>query len=315
MPSISIESQPELRLFADPSHQSASVSDLVLQQLPFLPELSSNFELATGWQLEFAESRTSFLQRQEFGLSGPVQGRLAITDMSSNLEAGKSVRHRGVCEQLASTLDQIIGFVQSQRTAVSDINRRLSPVVSMPFDWWELVGNAGFRDGSMTSWLVTPSEHALMFWAAIDFDSPVDSAICSTAILSTFESLGLIGVDVEEIAPAIIAAISHRFLGCRLDSFLSIDFDPITGDYAVDGFQSDQGLTLVDIHANRAIRLKETDLSGTLYPGQALGVGIDESQTADINEIIGNSEISEFEFRRIVERKFENRPAMFLYRC
>ena len=78
------------------------------EQLPFLSQLSEQFELTTGWQLSFDESKASNVVRTKSDPDSSIRGDLRISDMSAKLGAGRKAQNRAHCDDLVSTLDSMM---------------------------------------------------------------------------------------------------------------------------------------------------------------------------------------------------------------
>ena len=74
------------------------------------------FELLTGWQAEFEESRESLKRRQNVAMENePPQGDFRIVDMSSAWPAKTPTAHRGRCDQLIQLFGQLMTELQDTR--------------------------------------------------------------------------------------------------------------------------------------------------------------------------------------------------------
>ncbi len=290
-------------------------SNVVARQLPFLPDLSQNFESVTGWKLSFFESNRDFTERIAADVDMPVIGRLQISDMSESLEIGKSARHRGLCDRLAGILDQMVRRIQTDAGHIQNIDRRLNGVVDVPFEWWGLAGKTGFHNGRFSAWSISIDEKIRTVAGQLEADGAVDSAICSATVLAAFETACRTSVELHEIAPLLSSVIQKAAnSNGRFNWFATTELDPITGDFATHGFNSAKGSALIDIGASTVLETPDGEYANTLYSGQILAIGVTRQQRQELNEILTNTEMTIHEFSRIVEQKFNHSASLFLYR-
>ena len=290
-------------------------SSLVNRQLPFLPELLQCFESVSGWKLSFYETSNNGSDQNAIDDEIPVCGRLQISDMSESVEAGKPARHRGSCDSLAGILDQMVRRIQSDRKQIQNTDRRLNRAVAIPFEWWGLTGNTGFRNGRFSTWTVSANEKIRMFAGQLEADGTVNSAICSATVLAAFETACQASVELHEVAsllPSVLQKTANAY--GKFLWFAATELDTITGDYTVSGFNATKGSTLIDIGASAVMKSPDNEHTDTLYSGQILGLGVNHQQRLELNEILSNTEMTIHEFDRIVHRRFADWPALFLYR-
>lgn len=290
-------------------------SSLIDHQLPFLVKLSQNFESVTGWKLSFFETNSNCSDQNIVDDDVAVCGRLQISDMSESLEFGKSARHRGLCDSLAGILDQMVCRIQTDRKQIQETDLRLNSVIAIPFDWWELAGKTGFRNGRFSAWTISASEKIRTFAGQLEADNPVDSAICSATVLAAFETACQASVELHEIA-ALLPSVLQKTANAhsRFLWFAATELDPIAGDYTVSGLNATMGSTLIDIGASTMLESPDNEQTDVLYPGQVLGIGVNRQQRLELNEILSHTEMTVHEFNRVVERKFAAWPSLFLYR-
>lgn len=78
--------------------------------------LTTAFKSATGWVLDFEESRSSFRRRKAERLpEAAAHGRLHITDLSAELPPGKPAASREHCDQLATAISALYHQLQQHR--------------------------------------------------------------------------------------------------------------------------------------------------------------------------------------------------------
>jgi hypothetical protein len=78
--------------------------------------LTTAFEAATGWVLDFEESRSSYRRRKSERLpESAANGRLEITDLSAQLPPGKPAASREHCDSLAAAINSLYNQVQQYR--------------------------------------------------------------------------------------------------------------------------------------------------------------------------------------------------------
>ncbi|MEM9413394.1 MAG: hypothetical protein AAGA30_19960, partial [Planctomycetota bacterium] len=260
-----------LRLFDDGKSQ-ASEEEAIFQQLPFLDSLTEQFETVTGWKIAFNETSASFRNRESFGEDETVFGDLQISDLSAKLEAGKSARHRGYCEQLVEILDSMIHIIQADRERFVRVGTQLTPTVDLPFDWMGMEGNSGFSKGQFSGWSITSEEKVRVFIGKLNSPDSIESAFASTIVLSSFEMACQNSLPLHAIAPLLPEILRQSStVNSNLSWFAILEIDPITGEYEIDGFNAEQGVSLVDVEAGALVA--SMDMSGVLYPGQLLCLG------------------------------------------
>lgn len=78
--------------------------------------ISAAFAAATGWVVEFEESRSSYRRRRSERLGvNEADGRLHITDLSADWPAGKPAASRESCDQLVGAISQLHRQAQQYR--------------------------------------------------------------------------------------------------------------------------------------------------------------------------------------------------------
>ena len=284
------------------------------EQLPFLSQLSEQFELTTGWQLSFDESKASNVVRTKSDPDSSIRGDLRISDMSAKLGAGRKAQNRAHCDDLVSTLDSMIALIQSDRERFRNLDQNLSPVVSAPFDWWSIEGSCGFSRNGFSTWSVTSQEQMRIFAGQLNLNDSFESALAASIVLSAFETTCESTMTLPEVAPLIPAVLQRSVLGqASLNWFSTVELDPITGEFEIDGFNSQNGLVLIDVHAATAMPLDNDD-SNILYSGQILCVGLDQNRIGQINRILSQTEYSVDHCLKTVRKEFGDSASIFLYR-
>ena len=303
----------ELRVFNDGSQ--ADETDAAHSQLPFLNALSDQFELVTGWKLSFNENRLS-LNDRKVDSDSSVFGQLEITDMSTSLSPGKSARHRGHCDQLVETLDALIELIQSDRERFRTLDKNLSPVVPSPFDWWAIEGSCGFSSGTFSSWSVSTDESIRIFAGQSKSEDSFQSALAASMILSAFETACEASLAIEEIAPLIPTVLQRSHIGnSSLTWFSTVELDPITGEYEIDGYDAAKGLTLVDVDAGKALAVDTEEKSNVLFSGQILCVGIGGREAISrIDALLADGEYSVDQSLNMIRQEFADTAAIFMFR-
>lgn len=78
--------------------------------------LTAAFQAATGWVLDFEESRSSYRRRKADRLpESAADGRLQITDLATDLSPGKPAASREHCDQLAAAISTLYHQLQQHR--------------------------------------------------------------------------------------------------------------------------------------------------------------------------------------------------------
>lgn len=304
----------ELRVFDDGSYEPNS--DLAHQeQLPFLSALSDQFELVTGWKLGFNESRSSFNDRKVDSESS-VFGELEIVDLSTELAPGKNARHRKHCDQLVNMLDSLIALIQSDRERFRTLDKNLHPAVPSPFDWWAIEGNCGFSDGAFSGWSVSSDESIRIFAGQNQSEDAFQSALAASMVLSAFETACEASLALDEIAPLIPTVLQRSELcNSSLNWFSTLELDPITGEFELDGFNAADGLTLIDVHAGTAMRVDVEEKSHVLFAGQILCLGLGGKQVIDqIDQLLESGDFSVDQSLGLLRKEFADSAALFLLR-
>lgn len=278
-------SEVQLKVFKDESNVESGTE--IFEQLPVLKSMVERFEMVTGWKLDFVESKASFRERQFEPEDNFIFGDLEISDMSGTLAPGVSARHRGYCDQLVETLDAMVKMIQLDRQRIRDFGTQLNPVVQPPFEWWGLQGNSGFKAGTISHWSVTTSEQLRLFCAKLNGSDRFEISLASSALLAAFDAICQSSTKLYDVAPALPSLI--RRLGyddMRIESFATVEMDPITGEYKLDGFNAVGSLALVDVDAGAVIDMGENESEGILYSGQVLCVGINDQQRQLIQRLL-----------------------------
>ena len=311
------ESCSELRLYQEvlrsDTNFDTSVASRLPQQLPSLAELMESFETVTGWELAFAE--TSSNQGSSSDPSSVISGQLEIIDMSDRIEPGHVARHRRPCTKLADSINGLISLLQENRQTLQDVDCQLCRVVDTPYDWWGMSGKSGFCKGQVTQWSICPDEQIRLFAAKVDSTDATSTAFASTVMMATFESACQIGITLDQIALLLPRVLRQtQSSDHRLGRFASIEMDPITGEFQIDGYEASTCVAMLDLAAGGFVNLEAENMQGVLYSGQVLIVGLNESQRSELEELVTNTEMTTGEFSRIIERKFGNSATLFLYR-
>jgi hypothetical protein len=303
-----------LRIFPDSAENETL--DLPFQnQLSFLQPLMDRFETATGWQLRFKESLSSFQRRQSLGPEESVIGSLEIDDLSAQLEPGKSACHRGRCDQLVATINELVQVIQTDRERIRHSQIRLARVVNLPFDWWELEGRAGFANGQVATWSITHDEKIRLFAGQLQTTPDSDSPLASAVLLSAFESACQAGLPLTQIAAFLPGVVPRMpLLRSHLQWFSTLELDPITGDFELDGFNSDRSTLLIDVQTATPLLIPENCYSGTIYSGQIWCSGIGQPEIERTRRILAGNELSTHQCRRLLDLEFGKSAALFLNR-
>lgn len=299
-----------LRVFQE---EAPPIDNAIFQQQPVVSVLTEQFEQVTGWKLEFVESRASHQRRELIDSEYSAFGELEITDLSEQIEAGKSARHRGYCEKLVETLDLMIKTIQLDRQRFREISTQLNPVVQPPFDWWGLAGNSGLANNRIATWTVSQDEKIRIFNAQLESDEPIEAALAGSALLATFQIASRLLSSIDDIAP-LLPLVNQSQSMVKLANFSTIELDPITGEYEIDGFNAVDSYALLDVQAGGVIRGNIDDNAGILYSGQVMAFGFDNQDIASCNELIGSRELTTEHSLSILKKAFCNSASIFLYR-
>lgn len=308
----------ELRLYQGDLVDTTTVDGASVElwnQIPALPNLMKCFEAVTGWELAFKEHRSNLARRHLMGSDSTVHGQLDIIDMSTRIEPGRVAVHRQRSNHLADAISELIGMLQHNREILQGLNQQLTRVVDLPFDWWGIAGQSGFREGQICNWSITPHEQMRLFTAQVHAMDATDQAIASSAMLAAFESACQVAMALDQVAlllPRILRSSCCQ--GQRLAQFASVELDPITGEFQVDGYEASQCVALLDLSSRAAVNLEAEGLQGILYSGQVLLIGLTSSQRDGLLEVISQTEMTVHEFCRVFERKCSDSAALIVYR-
>ena len=103
-------------------------SEATSRPSPVSADLHSAFADTTGWTLKFTESLPSRKRRAQPGLKdSPVTGKLEIDDMSASWPAGVPTAHRGKCDKLVESLDQVFSKLQKTQLKICLLYTSPSP--------------------------------------------------------------------------------------------------------------------------------------------------------------------------------------------
>ncbi len=302
-----------LRLFS--SENETGVQTVVNQPWTQLAQLSDRFEAVTGWKLTF-EPMNRHRAPMNIGQPRPSSGRLIISDMSDKLPAGKSARHRVMCDQLAETLNDLIQTILVERRRLSELEWRLCDVVQIPFDWWQLGGRTGYDRDQLVSWSITTEERVRLFAAGMANECETDAALGGAMLTGVFETLCQMPTRINDVNTILPTILQHSLLSnSRMQWHATVELDPITGEYAIAGQQVERGLCLVDVQSSTVVDLAAGDLQGTLFAGEILIVGIKPQQRSAIREALDPGEpLTVSGCRGILERQLADQPAVLLHR-
>lgn len=311
---VTSPSLPRLRVFPDrPDNQLDNV--LVQEQLPFLATLMDQFESVTGSPLAFAKGADNSAQRSIDKSEEVILRQLEIADLSKPLLTGESASHLGKCEQLIATLNQMLHLIQADRKRWQHFDHCLNRVVTIPFDWWGLEGYSGFSGGRMASWSISRQERIRVFTGHLQTETMNQSPLAAAIVLTAFESACQAGLPFTEIAEIIPSVLRKTLtLSSSLCWFSTLELDPITGDYELDGWNADRGVLLIDVQAATAVPLRPSDYVGTIYSGQIFCFGIGKCDAERLNLLLSGQEMTVSQCRQVVESEFNNTASLFLYR-
>ena len=283
-------------------------------QLPFIEDLFEQFESVTGWTLSFNETRSSQINRS-IDANSTIFGELEIDDMSSHIEAGRSARHRGYCDQLAQTLDCMVHIIQADRHRFRSLDQHLSTVVDLPFEWWGIGGRSGYRHGMFASWSVSHDEKIRAFAGRVIGNDMQSSVLSSAAILATFETACQMPMSLEQIAP-VVSAVKQRssMFNAKLDWFSTIELDPVTGEFELDGYDATQGTVLIDVDAQSVVELASDELNGVVYSGQVLVIGVTDETKDRLRSLVEMEETTSSLLVQKLQNEFADDPMLFLFR-
>ena len=314
---MSSQTQPanELRLFQGSPTQTTN--DLAAdeaglwEQIPTLAELMERFETVTGWELAFKEQRPSAHSMPAVG----INGKLEIIDLSDRIEPGQTARHRRPCTKLVESINDLMALIWENRELLHGVHHQLCKVVEVPFDWWGISGRTGFLSGRVSSWSISANEQIRIFSAQIDGLEPKSQAIGCSTLLATFESACQSGVALEDIAMLLPQVLRKVCEGRqRLEQFASVEMDPVTGEFEIDGYESSSCFGLLDLSAGAYVNLEAENMRGVLYSGQILIAGLPESKRRELLDVVKATEMTISEFTRLIERNFADSASLFLYR-
>ena len=88
--------------------------------------------------------------------------------------------------------------------------------------------------------------------------------------------------------------------------------DPITGEFDTDGFNVDQGITMVDVQAGKALQVDANDKSNVLFAGQLLCLGLGGHEVINrIDKLIGREEFSVEQTQMALNHHSDNQQLSF----
>jgi hypothetical protein len=304
----------DLRLYT--TDELAVEQERLFQQLPFLSRLLSDFELATGWEAAFRIMPRKGLSTLAIGngpTSNTIFGKFEICDLSCQLAPRESARSRRKCDQLAAAINQLIDVIQDDRMTLESAGTRLQPVQWSPFDWWTIRGNVGFRRGLVCHWSVSGREHLRLVAANLKSDCAVTQTIAAGQLYAAAQTLAHGKASLFECIEAINNIQSNGAVG--FSALGIMDIDPISGDYQLVGERPNHTISIIDVDSRTAARLAESDVHGTIYPGQLLVICGDF--TVDVERELRRLPIEEAtidQIRQKLESIFSGLPLMMLHR-
>lgn len=252
----------ELRLFVQSDNPSEGDSAAeVDRQLPFLEPLCRQFERVTGWQIGFAESRASFLRRNDpTDPSDTVFGHLQVEDLSSSGAAALRPAPRKETDQLVQTLDRMIRVIQDDRNALAHATTELAPCVGLPYERWRLEGTCGIAGGGLVTWAIDPREQVHFLSASVGGDCPLRAARVLAEIRVAFNVAVNLGACTDRIQREIVAIAEDRGVGPTLQVAL-LSFDPIVGSLSPRWIGKNRGCGMYDSAADHWTRIDDEFLA------------------------------------------------------
>ncbi len=250
-------SSSELRLFVEADHHAESASATEIdRQLPFLRPLCQQLEQVTGWQVGFAEARSSFLRRNDpADPSDTVFGSLQVEDMSSLGAAALRPAPRKETDQLVQTLDRMIRLIQDDRAALTHATTDLAPCVDLPFDRWRLEGMCGIAGGGLATWGIDHRERVHFLSARVGGECPLRAARSLSEIRAAFEVALNLGADANRIQQEIASLAERRGVGPTFQ-FALLTLDPVVGELTPRWFGKNRGCGMYDVPTDRWTRIE-----------------------------------------------------------
>ena len=124
---------PQLCLFSHREKSTAEASRVSPVKAPCRPseKLLSVLEEITGWKAEFAETASSFRNRNQEGMENePAQGSFSIVDMSADWPARQPTAHRGKCDELVGLISDLVGELQTAKLELSRLRNVMAVLPS-----------------------------------------------------------------------------------------------------------------------------------------------------------------------------------------
>ena len=126
---------------------------------------------------------------------------------------------------------------------------------------------------------MTSTEQLRFFCAKLESSNPIESALASSGMLAAFDAISQSSTSLYDVAPVLPSLIQRLgYADMRIESFATVELDPITGEYKIDGFNATDGIALIDVDSAAVIDLEIDHAEGTLYSGQILCVGVTAKQ-------------------------------------
>ena len=297
---------PSLRVYFEAPAEDES-RRRIEQQLPFLSDLRSGLEQATGWCADFLESPKSYRQRQS-AQSTTVFGQFSVIDLSAEIHSGQRIAPRDPTDRLVQTIDQMIGLIQDDRETLERATSELAPAVPFPFERWLGAGTCGYRRGQLVTWGIDPGERVIMLASELTGSDAIELARTSNALDALFRTQVAHGWT-RSLLGDLEREISRRNSETELVSASIIEFDPLVGQLTYTGTGIEPPRMLLDLPSGRWLTV-ETEYLG---PDQILVVAppsVLEKAAAEPFEVTGTGpEV----FDRLCD-VFANEPHLLLGR-
>ena len=254
---------------------SNETAEATAVQLPAICHpIQAAFESATGWVLEFEESRSSFRRRQSEKLGAHLaMGRIFVDDLSTTLGPDQHAVNRVICDELASSISQLYQQSQQYRHELNLAHTQLA----------------------------IPNSIAVPVNQIERFNKFLNQILSTTATQFGFESAALFVLDEASGSLTQRITIGKHFLGeqgsCRNLSDCRADLEALSGSVVVLTKRSEVAEWRAPVNSRSAVCIPVSSLStllGTLWLASDTKRELNDSDT-NILEIVAGRIAAELE--------------------
>lgn len=257
-------------------------------------EFLTLFELATGWVVEFQESRESYLKRKHDGQDTVTpEGEFAIVDMSAEWPAQKATAHRGHCDDLIAQFGAIMNELLETKKELTRTRSALAALTpeAVSSDDEYLVDSFIPRFETSDDFEVVDPEMIEECFGHDEFQvcQSLNSQSLVTLPFDGWQLGGQTGIisqsyldwridEAEQVSISVGKIESDLGFG---DAETTLKFDPLTSEYQVQGSSALSGLFLLDQNDLSCTRLKVEEKWSALKAGQAILAVASEDEVTD----------------------------------